>query len=118
MRFMSKGIGLSLFLGSAMKNFITFALTLSRCARDLNTINEKNTVSPDLSLTIGGKVAIFIPPEFGLRSSPTHSKYPRAPYFFQIFPAALAILRYTDSFFLGTGKTNPSTYFMIPPSNH
>src|SRR6267142_5313979 len=65
----------------ARVSFITFAFTRSRCARDLYTIQEKITVSPGLSFSWRGNVL----PHFTLRSSPTHSKYSRAPWSFQIF---------------------------------
>src|SRR6059036_653079 len=74
MRLTSKGI-LDVIIFVRRGSFITLALTRSRCARDLNTIHEKNTVSPGLVLTARGNGT----PHFTLRSSPTHSRYSRAP---------------------------------------
>ena len=50
-------------------SFMTFALTRSRCARDLNTMYENTTVSP------GFNFIVFVNgvPHFVLRSSPAHS---------------------------------------------
>src|SRR5687768_18122349 len=46
-----------------------------------------------------------------LRSSPTHSRYSRAPCSSHILPHILANRRYSLILFLGTANTNPSTYF-------
>src|SRR5687767_14835576 len=70
---------------------------------------EKKTTSPALSFTLCGN-EVHLP---GFTSSAMHSMYSRAPYSFQILPAILATLRYFSTFFLGTGKTKPSTYFAI-----
>ncbi len=82
-------------------SFITFALTRSRWARDLNTIHENTTVSPGLVRAIRGNPA----PHFTLRSSPTHSRYSSAPCSRQILPAFRAMRTYASRFFLGTGNT-------------
>jgi branched-chain amino acid transport system ATP-binding protein len=66
---------------------ITFALTRSRCARDLNTIHENTTVSPRLTLILRGNGTI----PFTSRSSPAHSRTSRAPCSRQIFPAFRAM---------------------------
>jgi nicotinamidase-related amidase len=82
MRLLSKGIAFGSIIFASRGSFITFAFTRSRSARDLNTIHEKTTVSPRLSLIMrGNDTAIFV-----LRSSPTHSRNSRAPYSRQIRP--------------------------------
>jgi serine/threonine protein kinase len=87
-RFMSNGIGT--FIIFAMRgSFITFAFTRSRWARDLYTIHEKQTVSPLFTLASRGKAI----PIFVFRSSPTHSRYSRAPCSRQSFPARCAMRR-------------------------
>jgi hypothetical protein len=62
--------------------FLTLALTRSRCARDLNAIQENTTVSPGLALAdrVNGT------PNLTLRSSPAHSRYSRAPCSVRFFP--------------------------------
>ena len=70
-------------------SFITFAFTRSRWARDLYTIHEKQTVSPLFALASRGKAI----PIFVFKSSPTHSRYSRAPWSRQIFPARCAMRR-------------------------
>ena len=62
--------------------FMTLALTRSRCARDLNAIQENTTVSPGLALAdrVNGT------PNLTLRSSPAHSRYSRAPCSVRFFP--------------------------------
>src|SRR2546425_5749763 len=67
-------------------SFITLALTLSRCARDLNTIYENTTVSLAFNFIIRENGV----PHFVLRSSPTHSLKSRAPCFRHIFPPNLS----------------------------
>jgi hypothetical protein len=73
MRFMSNGI----FSGTLSRgSFITLALTLSRCARDLNTTQENTAVSPRFSFRVRENGM----PHFAARSSPTHSRYSSAPW--------------------------------------
>src|SRR5437870_5017688 len=69
--------------------FMTLALTRSRCARDLNAIQENTTVSPGLALAdrVNGT------PNLSLRSSPAHSRYLCAPCSPQILPAFSALPR-------------------------
>jgi hypothetical protein len=86
-------------------SFITAALTLSRCARDLKTTHENQTTSSFLSFTLCGK-EVHLP---GFTSSPAHSRYSSAPWSSQIFPALRAIFAYSAACFLGTGTTKPST---------
>src|SRR3989338_3515540 len=97
---MSKGMGMFAMAGSCIAgSFMTLALTASLCARDLYTINEKNTVSPGLALAIFGKVSAFMlggmpSGTLGFKSSPTHSKYCSATCFFQSFLPIVAIFLY------------------------
>ena len=69
---------------------------------------ENTTVSVGLSLTLRGN-DVHLPT---LTSSATLSRNSSAPYSRQILPAFLAMLRYSLSFFFGTGTTKPSTYVM------
>src|SRR3970040_833151 len=74
MRLTSKGIDAG-SQPASRGSFITLALTRSRCARDLYTMYEKNTVSPRLSLTLCGN-DVRLP---GFTSSATHSRNSSAP---------------------------------------
>lgn len=74
MRLASKGIDFGSIL-ARRGSFMTFALTRSRCARDLYPIQEKATVSPRLSLILRGNGT----KPFMFRSSPTHSRNSSAP---------------------------------------
>jgi hypothetical protein len=88
MRLPSNGIG-SFMMARKRLSFITLALTLSRSARDLNTMYEYTTVSPRLSLTLRGNDVRF--PTF--TSSATHSRKSSAPQSRQILAAFLAMRR-------------------------
>src|SRR5262245_16440166 len=72
-------------------------------------MKEKNAVSDGFSPAIVLKL-----PHSGIpaRSSPTHSKYCRAPCFIQTFLPHAAIFLYSAILLLGTGITKPSTYVM------
>ena len=75
MRLPSNGIAFGFIIFASRGSFITFALTRSRCARDLYTIQEKMTVSPGLSLTLRGN-DVHLPT---LTSSATNSRNSSAP---------------------------------------
>jgi hypothetical protein len=79
MRFESNGTFLDFIIFMSRGSFITFALTLSRWARDLNMIHEKTTVSPRFGFTRLGNDFIFTV----FKSSPMHSQNWSAPYFRQ-----------------------------------
>jgi len=68
---------------------MTLALTRSRAARDLNTIQEKTTVSPGLSFTLRGKEVSL--PTF--TSSAMRSLNSSAPCSRQILPVFCAMRR-------------------------
>src|SRR5262245_41298812 len=104
MRLQSKGIDDSSIMAARRGSFMTLALTRSRWVRDVTTIQENTTVLPGLIFIVLGNVT----PHFTLRSSPTHSRYSRAPCSRQIFPAFLAMRKYCGRFFFGTGNTYPS----------
>src|SRR5215213_8621797 len=70
-RLTSKGIGPPFIIFFMRGSLITLPFTLSRCARDLKTINEKRTVSPGFSLIVFENEM----PNFTSRSSPTASTY-------------------------------------------
>lgn len=54
MRLTSNGMDLESIDSVRRGSFMTFALTRSRCARDLYVIHENTTVSPGLSLIVRG----------------------------------------------------------------
>src|SRR4029077_4838407 len=83
MRLPSKGNALGSIMFHKRGSFNTLVFTRSRCARDLNTIHEKITVSPGFSLTLCGN-DVYLP---GFTSSATHSRNSMAPCSRQIFPA-------------------------------
>src|SRR5262245_33570541 len=89
-------------------SFMTRLLTASRCLRDLNTTQEKNTVSPARCLTARGNEVRL--PHF--TSSAIASRYSSAPCSRIRRPIVLACRRQAASFFFCTGVTKPSTYAM------
>src|SRR5687767_4236576 len=83
MRSASKGMVFWSIISSMRGSFITLALTRSRWARDLNTIQENMTVSLGLRWTLRGNEVTF--PIF--TSSATDSRNSSAPCSRQILPA-------------------------------
>src|SRR3989344_9261712 len=73
-------------------------------------MKEKTTVSFFFALAMMGNVNVT---SLGAISSATHSLYSSAPNFIQTLEASLANFTYALILFLGTVRTNPSTYLII-----